>query len=161
LTDRRAREMQLCHRGSAFRQLSSKLQEEDSKTIRVRTRHRRAPQSEVDRLLFRTRGKTGPQRKEEIRSVGGGAKEQTMAGSVSQVTKLKIRGCGVGSVLLDHYLSGFNDGEHSVTLVELQLVSTAPGDSTLDQIVAYAHDHVRHDITQLNFFDFSTELVSG
>jgi molybdopterin-binding protein len=33
--------------------------------------HYRIPQSEVDRLLFRTRGKTEQQRKEEIRRVSG------------------------------------------------------------------------------------------
>jgi molybdopterin-binding protein len=33
--------------------------------------HHRIPQSEVDRLLFRTRGKTAPQRKEVIRRVSG------------------------------------------------------------------------------------------
>ena len=33
--------------------------------------HHRIPQSEVDRLLFRTRGKTEQQRKEEIRRVSG------------------------------------------------------------------------------------------
>ncbi len=33
--------------------------------------HHRIPQSEVDRLLFRTRGKTELQRKEEIRRVSG------------------------------------------------------------------------------------------
>jgi excisionase family DNA binding protein len=31
--------------------------------------HRPIPQSEVDRLLFRTRGKTEPQRKEQVRRV--------------------------------------------------------------------------------------------
>jgi molybdopterin-binding protein len=33
--------------------------------------HHRIPQSEVDRLLFRTRGRTEAQRKEEIRRVSG------------------------------------------------------------------------------------------
>ena len=33
--------------------------------------HHRIPQSEVDRLLFRSRGKTEQQRKEEIRRVSG------------------------------------------------------------------------------------------
>jgi molybdopterin-binding protein len=33
--------------------------------------HHRIPQSEVDRLLFRTRGKTEQQRKEEVRRVSG------------------------------------------------------------------------------------------
>ena len=33
--------------------------------------HHRIPQSELDRLLFRTRGKTEPQRKEEARRVSG------------------------------------------------------------------------------------------
>jgi excisionase family DNA binding protein len=33
--------------------------------------HHRIPQSEVDRLLFRTRGKTGPERSLVIRRVSG------------------------------------------------------------------------------------------
>jgi molybdopterin-binding protein len=33
--------------------------------------HHRIPQSELDRLLFRTRGKTEQQRKEEVRRVSG------------------------------------------------------------------------------------------
>jgi molybdopterin-binding protein len=33
--------------------------------------HHRIPQSEVDRLLFRTRGKTEKQRKQEVRRVSG------------------------------------------------------------------------------------------
>jgi molybdopterin-binding protein len=33
--------------------------------------HHRIPQSEVDRLLFRTRGKTGQQREKEVRRVSG------------------------------------------------------------------------------------------
>jgi molybdopterin-binding protein len=33
--------------------------------------HHRIPQSEVDRLLFRTRGKTSPERKEAVRRVSG------------------------------------------------------------------------------------------
>ena len=41
------------------------------KSIRTAGGHHRIPQSEIDRLLFRTRGKTAPERREVIRRVSG------------------------------------------------------------------------------------------
>ena len=41
------------------------------RTIRTAGGHHRIPRSEVDRLLFRTRGKTAPERKEVFRRVSG------------------------------------------------------------------------------------------
>lgn len=74
---------------------------------------------------------------------------------------IEDRGCAVDSVLLNHYLGCFDDGKHSVTLLESQLVSTTARDGAFDQVVSDTHNYVRHNITQLDFFDFSTELVSG
>lgn len=71
------------------------------------------------------------------------------------------RGRAVGSVLLDHYLSCFNDGNHSVTLFEFQFVGTAACDGAFDDIVPDTNNYMSHDINQLDFFDFSTELISG
>ena len=41
------------------------------KSVRTPGGHHRIPQSEIDRLLFRTRGKTAPERKEVVRRVSG------------------------------------------------------------------------------------------
>lgn len=65
--------------------------------------------------------------------------EKRMAWLGRTVTQFKISYAEQDSVLLNHYPSRFNDREHSVALLEFQFFSTAPGDSTLDQIVADAH----------------------
>jgi molybdopterin-binding protein len=41
------------------------------KSVRTPGGHHRIPQSEIDRLLFRTRGKTAPERREVVRRVSG------------------------------------------------------------------------------------------
>jgi molybdopterin-binding protein len=41
------------------------------KSIRTPGGHHRIPQSEIDRLLFRRRGKTAPERREVVRRVSG------------------------------------------------------------------------------------------
>jgi molybdopterin-binding protein len=41
------------------------------KSVRTPGGHHRIPQSEIDRLLFRTRGKTAPERQEVVRRVSG------------------------------------------------------------------------------------------
>jgi molybdopterin-binding protein len=41
------------------------------KSIRTPGGHHRIPQSEIDRLLFRKRGKTAPERREVVRRVSG------------------------------------------------------------------------------------------
>ena len=64
-------------------------------------------------------------------------------------------------VLLDHHFGSFNNCGDRIALFELQPVGAAPGDGTLDEIVPNADDNIRHDVAQLSFFDFSTELVSG
>ena len=74
---------------------------------------------------------------------------------------LEDRGRAVESILLNHYFGCFHDGEDSVTLLEFQFVGTAACDGTLDEVVPNTHDDMRHDITQLHFFDGPTELVSG
>jgi molybdopterin-binding protein len=63
--------MQLCNWGLAFQRLSSGSTRRRFEAIGPVGGHHRIPQSEVDRLLFRTRGKTEQQRKEEIRRVSG------------------------------------------------------------------------------------------
>ena len=69
--------------------------------------HHRIPQSEVDRILFRTRGKTGPQRKEETRRVSGrnqlvGRIESVQISGLLAEVKLSIGGQHVTSIITAH-----------------------------------------------------------
>ena len=69
--------------------------------------HHRIPQSEVDRLLFRTRGKTERQRKEEIRRVSGrnqlvGRIESVQISGLLAEVKLSIDGQQVTSIITAH-----------------------------------------------------------
>jgi hypothetical protein len=50
--------------------------------------------------------------------------------------------CSKKLILLNHYLCGFNNSNHRVALLELQIVSTAPCDRTLNEIVTHPDDHV-------------------
>ena len=64
-------------------------------------------------------------------------------------------------ILLNHYLCGFNNSKHCVALLELQIVGTASSDGALNEIVTHPDDYMGHDITQLDFFDGSTQFISG
>ena len=69
--------------------------------------HHRIPQSEVDRLLFRTRGKTTLQRKEETRRVSGrnqlvGRIESVQISGLLAEVKLSIGGQHVTSIITAH-----------------------------------------------------------
>ena len=64
------------------------------------------------------------------------------------------------SVFLDHYFGGLDDSSDRVALLEFQLIGAAPGDGALDEIVSHPDDYMGHDIAELSFFDFSTQLVS-
>jgi hypothetical protein len=66
-----------------------------------------------------------------------------------------------GSVLLNHYLCGFDDRGNGVALFEFEFVGAAAGDGTLNEIVPDPYHHVGHDIAELNFFDFAAQFVSG
>jgi hypothetical protein len=69
--------------------------------------------------------------------------------------------CSKKLIVLNHYLCGSNSTKHRVALLELQLFGTAPCDSALDEIVTHPDDYMGHDIAQLDYFDSSTQLVSG
>jgi hypothetical protein len=69
--------------------------------------------------------------------------------------------CNDSSVFLNHYFSSLNDCEDRVSLFEFQFVSAASSDRALDKIVSYPHDDMGHDITQLDFFNCSSEFVSA
>jgi hypothetical protein len=71
-------------------------------------------------------------------------------------------GCSVKeSVFLNHHLGSFYDGGDGVTFLEFEFVSTTARNDALNEIVSNSNCHVGHDITQLDFFDCSTQFVSG
>jgi len=57
--------------GISFPTIKQWIYKRKIRSIKTAGGHHRIPQSEVDRLLFRTRGKTEQQRKEELRRVSG------------------------------------------------------------------------------------------
>jgi hypothetical protein len=75
--------------------------------------------------------------------------------------KLEDYGRRGSSILLNHHFGSFDYGRDRVTVLQLQFLGTAAGNGAFDEIVTDSHGHVGHDITQLNFFDLSTQFVSG
>ena len=57
--------------GISFTTIKQWIYKKKIRSIKTAGGHHRIPQSELDRLLFRTRGKTDQQRKEKIRRVSG------------------------------------------------------------------------------------------
>jgi molybdopterin-binding protein len=57
--------------GISFPTIKQWIYKKKIRSIRTAGGHHRIPQSEVDRLLYRTRGRTAPERKEVIRRVSG------------------------------------------------------------------------------------------
>ena len=57
--------------GVSFPTIKQWIYKKKIRSIQTAGGHHRIPQSEVDRLLFRTRGKTEQRRKEEVRRVSG------------------------------------------------------------------------------------------
>ena len=62
---------------------------------------------------------------------------------------------------MNHNLGGFDDGDDGVALLELEFIGATAGDDALNQVVAHSNHHMGHDVTELNFFDFSAQFVSG
>ncbi len=59
------------HLGISFPTIKQWIYAKKIRSVRTPGGHHRIPQSEVDRLLFRTRAKTAPERLEVIRRVSG------------------------------------------------------------------------------------------
>jgi len=72
------------------------------------------------------------------------------------------KNCGrsVRSVLLNHHFRCFDNGGDRIAFFKLEFIGTAAGYNALDEIVANPNNHMRHNITELNFFDLSTQFVS-
>jgi hypothetical protein len=65
------------------------------------------------------------------------------------------------SILLNHHFSCFDHGGDRVALLEFEFVGAAASDGALNEVVADPNHDMGHDIAELNFFDFSTQFVSG
>ena len=57
--------------GISFPTIKQWIYKKKIRSIRTAGGHHRIPQAEIDRLLFRTRGRTEPERREVIRRVSG------------------------------------------------------------------------------------------
>jgi molybdopterin-binding protein len=80
------------HLGISFPTIKQWIYKKKIRSVRTAGGHHRVPRSEVDRLLFRTRGRTEPERKEAIRRVSGRnqlvgrIKEVRISGLLAEVT---------------------------------------------------------------------------
>jgi molybdopterin-binding protein len=93
--------------GISFPTIKQWIYNEKIRSHRTAGGHHRIPQSEVDRLLFRTRGKTQQQRKEEIRRVSGrnqlvGRIESVRISGLMAEVKLSIGGQQITSIITAH-----------------------------------------------------------
>ena len=93
--------------GISFPTIKQWIYKKKIRSNRTMGGHHRIPQSEVDRLLFRTRGKTEPQRKDEMRRVSGrnqlvGRIESVQISGLLAEVKLSIGGQQVTSIITAH-----------------------------------------------------------
>jgi molybdopterin-binding protein len=68
--------------GISFPTIKQWIYKKKIRSIRTAGGHHRIPQSEIDRLLFRTRGKTAPERNRAARRVSG---RNQLVGRIDQV----------------------------------------------------------------------------
>jgi excisionase family DNA binding protein len=92
--------------GISFPTIKQWIYKKKIRSNRTAGGHHRIPQSEVDRLLFRTRGKTEQQRKEEIRRVSGGnqlvgqLESVQISGLMAEVRKMQLKRGQTAAVLI-------------------------------------------------------------
>jgi len=95
------------------------------RSIRTAGGHHRIPQSEIDRLLFRTRGRTAADRKEVIRRVSGRnqlvgrIEELRISGLMAEVT-LSIGGQQITSIITSRSARemGLKKGQAAAALIK-------------------------------------------
>jgi len=90
--------------GISFPTIKQWIYKKKIRSSRTAGGHHRIPQSEVDRLLFRIRGKTEQQRKEEIRRVSGrnqlvGRIESVQISGLMAEVKVSIGGQQITSII--------------------------------------------------------------
>jgi len=95
------------------------------RSVRTAGGHHRIPQSEIDRLLFRTRGRTAPERKQVIRQVSGRnqlvgrIEELRISGLMAEVT-LSIGGQQITSIITSRSARemGLKKGQSAAALIK-------------------------------------------
>jgi molybdopterin-binding protein len=93
--------------GISFPTIKQWIYKKKVASIQTAGGHHRVPQAEVDRLLFRIRGKTASQRKDVIRRVSGRnqlvgrIEEVRISGLLAEVT-LSIGGQQITSIITSH-----------------------------------------------------------
>jgi len=90
--------------GISFPTIKQWIYKKKIRSARTAGGHHRIPQSEVDRLLFRTRGKTERQRKEQIRRVSGrnqlvGRIDSVQISGLMAEVKISIGGQQITSII--------------------------------------------------------------
>ncbi len=90
--------------GISFPTIKQWIYKKKIRSVQTAGGHHRIPESEVDRLLFRTRGKTEAQRKEEIRRVSGrnqlvGRIESVQISGLVAEVRISIGGQHVTSII--------------------------------------------------------------
>jgi molybdopterin-binding protein len=90
--------------GISFPTIKQWIYKKKIRSIKTAGGHHRIPQSEVDRLLFKTRGRTEQKRKEEIRRVSGrnqlvGRIESVQISGLMAEVKLSIGGQHITSII--------------------------------------------------------------
>jgi molybdopterin-binding protein len=95
------------------------------RSVRTAGGHHRIPQSEIDRLLFRTRGRTASERKQVIRRVSGRnqlvgrIEELRISGLMAEVT-LSIGGQQITSIITSRSARemGLKKGQSAAALIK-------------------------------------------
>jgi molybdopterin-binding protein len=95
------------------------------RSVRTAGGHHRIPQSEIDRQLFRTRGRTAPERKQVIRRVSGRnqlvgrIEELRISGLMAEVT-LSIGGQQITSIITSRSARemGLKKGQSAAALIK-------------------------------------------
>jgi molybdopterin-binding protein len=95
------------------------------RSVRTAGGHHRIPQSEIDRLLFRTLGRTAPERKQVVRRVSGRnqlvgrIEELRISGLMAEVT-LSIGGQQITSIITSRSARemGLKKGQSAAALIK-------------------------------------------
>lgn len=111
--------------GISFPTIKQWIYKKKIRSVRTAGGHHRIPQSEVDRLLFRTRGRTESERKQVIRRVSGrnqlvGRIEQVrISGLMAEVT-LSIGGQQITSIITSRSARemGLKKGQSAAALIK-------------------------------------------
>lgn len=109
----------------SFPTLKQWIYKEKIRSVRTAGGHHRIPQSEVDRLLFRTRGGTAPERREVVRRVSGRnqlvgrVEEVRISGLMAEVT-LSIGGQRITSIITSRSARemGLKAGQTAAALIK-------------------------------------------